>query len=403
MTESFPAIKGPVISYLKLRANWANIGNATSAYRTDIYMSSPGSTVGGQSQFSISNSLNNPDLRPENINTREVGIESAFWQNRVRLDVALYNKITRDQIMNIEVPSSSGYSYQLINAGRVDNRGAEVSLGIDVFKNPNGFNWTTTLNWSKDKSTVKELAAGLDTYTLGEEWSCFNFAMVGETWGTLVGSGLDRDKNGNPLVDENGFPMIQDNIKIGDVTPDWLAGWSNEFSYKDLSFGFLLDYRKGGDFFSVSQMFGAYTGIYDYTTADNMRENGAIFGKNICPDLNFVNEDGSTNTTVVDPEEAFFYFYDVKELSVIDGSFLKLREAHLTYNLPATLTRKIKWIDSAKVSIVGNNLAILWLAKNNYTRIDPESSLGSGNSSVGFESNACPPSRSIGVKLNVTF
>jgi outer membrane receptor protein involved in Fe transport len=366
-------------------------------------MSSPGSTVNGQSQFSISNSLNNPDLRPENINTREVGIESAFWQNRIRLDVALYNKITRDQIMNIEVPSSSGYSYQLINAGRVDNRGVEVSLGMDLFKNPNGFNWTTTLNWSKDKSTVKELAPGLDTYTLGEEWSCFNFAMVGETWGTLVGAGLYRDKNGNPVVDEYGFPLVEDNIKIGDVTPDWLAGWSNEFSYKDLSFGFLLDYRKGGDFFSVSQMFGAYTGIYDYTTFDNMRENGAVFGKNICPDLNFVNEDGTTNTTVVDPEEAFFYFYDVKELSVIDGSFLKLREAHLTYNLPASLTRKVKWIDSAKISLVGNNLAILWLAKNNYTRIDPESSLGSGNSSVGFESNACPPSRSFGIKLNVTF
>ena len=403
VTESFPSIKGPVISYLKLRANWANIGNATSAYRTDIYMSSPGSTVNGQSQFSISNSLNNPDLRPENINTREVGIESAFWQNRIRLDVALYNKITRDQIMNIEVPSPSGYSYQLINAGRVDNRGAEVSLGMDLFKNPNGFNWTTTLNWSKDKSTVKELAPGLDTYTLGEEWSCFNFAMVGETWGTLVGAGLYRDKNGNPVVDEYGFPLVEDNIKIGDVTPDWLAGWSNEFSYKDLSFGFLLDYRRGGDFFSVSQMFGAYTGIYDYTTFDNMRENGAVFGKNICPDLNFVNEDGTTNTTVVDPEEAFFYFYDVKELSVIDGSFLKLREAHLTYNLPASLTRKVKWIDSAKISLVGNNLAILWLAKNNYTRIDPESSLGSGNSSVGFESNACPPSRSFGIKLNVTF
>jgi hypothetical protein len=116
-----------------------------------------------------------------------------------------------------------------------------------------------------------------------------------------------------------------------------------------------------------------------------------------------VHEDGTPNSSVVDPEDAFYYFYSIKELAVIDGSFLKLREAHLTYTLPQSVTRKVKWIDSAKVSLVGNNLAILWLAKNNYTRIDPESSLGSGNSSVGYESNSCPPTRSIGVKLNITF
>ena len=403
VTETFPAIKGAALSYFKIRANWANIGNATSAYRTGIYYTSPGQAISGQSQFSLPTTLANPNLRPENINTKEIGIESAFWNNRIRLDAALYSKKTTDQIMQIEVPRSSGYSYEYINAGRVDNKGVEISLGVDIFKNDNGFNWTSTINWAKDKSTVVELADGLDTYTLGSSWSSYNYAMVGESWGTLVGRGLVYDDNGNAVVDEDGYPLSQSNQKIGDVTPDWLAGWNNEFSYKNLSFGFLLDFRKGGDFFSVSQMFGAYTGIYDYTIADNMRENGAIFGKNVCADRTFVYEDGTPNTSVIDPEDAFYYFYAIKELAVIDGSFLKLREAHLTYTLPQTITRKIKWIDSAKFSVVGNNLGILWLAKNNYTRIDPESSLGSGNSSVGYESNSCPPTRCIGVKLNITF
>ena len=403
ITESFPAIKGDAVSYLKVRANWANIGNATSAYRTGIYYTSPGSAINGQSQFSLPTTLANPNLRPENITTMEAGLESAFWQNRVRLDVAVYKKTTRDQIMTIEVPRSSGYSYELINAGRVDNKGIEVSLGVDVFKNPNGFNWTTSLNWSKDKSTVVELAEGLDTYTLGSSWSCYNYAMPGETWGTLVGKGLVYNDKGQAIVDKNGYPKSQANQKIGDVTPDWLAGWNNEFSYKNVSFGFLLDFRKGGDFFSVSQMFGAYTGIYDYTADGGIRENGVTFGKEICTDTEFVYEDGTPNTSVIDPEDAFYYFYAIKELAVIDGSFLKLREAHLSYTLPQSITKKVKWIDSAKVSVVGNNLAILWLAKNNITRIDPESSLGSGNSSVGYESNSCPPTRSIGVKLNITF
>lgn len=403
ITESFPSIKGPVLSYLKLRANWANTGNATSAYRTGLYYSSPGKSIKGQSQFNIPTELANPNLRPENINTTEVGIESAFWNNRVRLDVALYNKSTSDQIMRIEVPRSSGYSYEFLNAGCVVNKGAEVSLGVDIFKNSNGFNWTSTINWSKDKSTITELAEDLTTYTLGSNWSCYNYAMVGESWGTLVGRGLVRDKNGNVIVNSKGIPKSQANMKIGDVTPKWLAGWNNEFSYKDFSFGFLLDYRKGGDFFSVSQLFGSYTGIYDYTAANGIRETGAIFGQNIVTDKTFVKENGEPNDIVIDAEDAFAEFYSTKEFAVIDGSFLKLREAHITYTLPASITKKVKWIDSAKVSVVGSNLAILWLAKNNYSNIDPECSLGNGNSAVGYESNACPPTRSIGVKLNITF
>ena len=403
ITESFPAIKSDAFNYLKIRANWANIGNATSAYRTGLYYSSPGVAINGQSQYAVPTEMANANLRPENINTMEFGIESAFWQNRVRLDVAVYNKKTSDQIMRIEVPRSSGYSFAFLNAGRVDNRGAEVSLAVDIFKNPNGFNWTSSINWSKDKSEIKELAEGLNTYTLGNSWSTYNYAMVGESWGTLVGRGFVRDDNGNIIVDDYGFPKSKANQKIGDVTPKWLAGWSNEFSYKDFSFGFLLDYRCGGDFFSVSQMFGAYTGIYDYTAAGDIRENGAIFGKTIVTDKVFVKEDGTPNDIVVDAEDAFAEFYSNKELAVIDGSFLKLREAHITYTLPASITKKVKWIDSAKVSLVGNNLAILWLAKNNYTRLDPECSLGNGNDSVGYESNACPPTRSFGVKLNITF
>jgi hypothetical protein len=276
-------------------------------------------------------------------------------------------------------------------------------LGVDVFKNPEGFSWTSTLNWSKDKSTVMELADGLDTYTLGSSWSCYNYAMVGESWGTLVGTGFVYDEKGQAIVGEDGLPFFESNQKIGDVTPKWLAGWNNEFSFKNFSLGFLLDFRKGGDFFSVSQSFGANTGIFDYTAVGDIREKGGVFGKDFCTDKVFVNEDGTPNTTVVDPMDAFYLFYDIKELAVIDGSFLKLREAHLTYTLPKYITKKVGWIDSAKFSIVGNNLAILWLAKNNYTHIDPESSLGNGNSSVGYESNACPPTRSIGAKVNIIF
>jgi hypothetical protein len=191
--------------------------------------------------------------------------------------------------------------------------------------------------------------------------------------------------------------------KIGDVTPKWLAGWSNEFSYKNLSFGFLLDYRKGGDFFSVSQMFGAYTGIYDYTAAGDIREKGVVVGKDVLTDRVCVTEDGAENTKVISAQSWFGTYYSNKELAVCDGSYLKLRELHITYTIPQSWLKRANWIKGAKVSLIGNNVAILWLSSRNQTKIDPESASGADNASVGFESNSIPPTRSMGVKVNLTF
>jgi len=187
------------------------------------------------------------------------------------------------------------------------------------------------------------------------------------------------------------------------VTPKWLAGWNNEFSYKGFSLGFLFDFRMGGDFLSVSQMFGSYTGLYDYTAKGGIRENGMIAGVDFMSDRKFVKEDGTPNDIRVDPNDFFTQFYAIKELSVVDGSYLKLREAHFSYALPHRVIDRCKALKGAKFSLVGTNLAILWLAKNNYARIDPESTMGSGNTSVGYEANSCPPTRSIGFKVNLTF
>lgn len=404
ITESFPAIKGKALSFLKIRANYANIGNATEAYRTGLYAASAEKNIGGVSQFSKSSVLSNPNLKPENILTREIGINAAFLNNRLRFDIAGYFKTTSNQIMTVEVPASSGYSYEYINAGEVSNKGVEIQLEGDIFSSTKGFNWTSTVNFSLDRSKIISLAEGLDTYTLGSDWSCYNYAMVGKSWGTLVGTGLVYDGNGAIVVGEDGLPLCEDNKVIGNVTPDFLMGWENEFSYGPLSFGFLLDFKKGGDFFSVSQSFGAETGIYDYTASGGIRENGMVLGKDFMKGKNFVYEDGTPVTEAIDPYD-FFYnsFYDIKELCVIDGTFLKLREMHLTYTFPKKMMEKTKVLKDARISLFGNNLGILYLAKNNYSHIDPESTLGSGNSSVGFESNACPPTRSFGIKLSLTF
>jgi outer membrane cobalamin receptor len=120
------------MSYLKIRANLANIGNATSAYRTNYYMESVGTTINNAAQYWRGNTLRNPDLKPEAISTQEIGLEAAFWKNRIRLDLAYYHKETTDQIMTVQMPSSTGYYYKLINAGKVTNSGVEISLSADI-------------------------------------------------------------------------------------------------------------------------------------------------------------------------------------------------------------------------------------------------------------------------------
>ena len=410
ISETFPKLveNQAALSFLKVRGGWAKIGNATDPYRLNKYYSVVTAPFGENVLYYNPTTYPAQNLKPEMVKTWEAGIEANFLHNRIRLDAAYYQRVTTDQIMSAEISNATGYTSMFINAGKVSNKGIEISLTGDIIKNENGFNWTSTLNWSRDKSTIDELYTDpktgqkLEAYVIGESWSCINYAIPGKSWGTLVGTGYVYNEDGSILV-ENGVPVYEADKEIGDVTPDWLAGWSNEFSYKNWSFGFMLDYRKGGDVYSVSQAFGSQTGIYDYTAQGNIRETGVIAGKNFMTDKVFKNADGSINNTAVNAEDFFYNFYSICEMSVFDGSYLKLREAHITYKFPQSILKKTKFIRDAHVSLVGNNLALLWVHDSNLTHMDPESTTGSGNGSVGFESNAYPPSRSFGIKVGVTF
>ncbi|GHT38293.1 hypothetical protein FACS189435_4600 [Bacteroidia bacterium] len=165
----------------------------------------------------------------------------------------------------------------------------------------------------------------------------------------------------------------------------------------------MLDFRMGGDIYSLSQAFGGYTGIYDFTATGDIRENGVIAGKNVMTDKVFKTADGKVNDVAVNAEDFFSDFYSICQLAIVDGSYLKLREAYLTYTFPKTVLAKTKYISGAKVSLIGTNLALLWTHKSNLIGLDPESTMNADNGGVGFETNTFPPSRSIGLKLGLTF
>ncbi|WP_436416460.1 SusC/RagA family TonB-linked outer membrane protein [Petrimonas sp.] len=413
-------IQSDVFTYLKLRGGWAQVGSATGAYQIDPYFSAGANTIFGVTQYNQSTTFPPSSLEPEKVETSEVGLEASMLNGRLGLDLALYNKTTTNQILSVAVSKATGYNTMLINAGEFNNKGIELQLSGTPVKTAD-FEWNVTLNWAKDKSKIIDLYTDpvtnepLASYNIGSQWSTFVQARPGAPWGEIYGTGMLRRKSDNAIiVNAGGRPRTQSNMKLGNVTPDWLGGLRNEFIYKNFSLSFLLDMRKGGDIFSISNMFGAYSGLLEFTALDDHRENGIILGKNFMADQKFVKvtslnaediqkSEFADNDIVTSAQTFFESYYSNRELSVYDGSYLKLREVNFSYQLPSKLFNASGFIKGGTVSLVGTNLAILWLHSSNMSGIDPENTYTAGNDGVGLETTSYPPSRSIGVKLNFKF
>ncbi|MGL6037827.1 MAG: SusC/RagA family TonB-linked outer membrane protein, partial [Soonwooa sp.] len=216
-------------------------------------------------------------------------------------------------------------------------------------------------------------------------------ATEGEKWGTIRGSDYTYDANGNKIVDASGFYKLKGNQIIGNTTPDWIGGVRNSFSYKGISLSFLIDVRKGGDIFSTDMYYASSTGLYVDTAGGNYRS-----GKVVLPG---VTASGQVNTKEIDASVYGNLGYQKRPTSdyVYDGSFVKLREASISYALPKTLLQGT-FVNEAKISIVGRNL---WIIHKNLPYADPESTLGGGIRGYGYSIGSLPTTRDIGV--NVTF
>lgn len=419
-TETFK-INSTFLNYLKIRGGWAKIGSATGAYRTDPYFSAGTYTIYGVTQYNQTTEFPPTGLRPEQVVTRELGLETRLLNNHLTIDMSLYDKVTTDQILPVAISKATGYNTMLINAGEISNKGIEIQLRGNIFNKSDGFNWDITVNWSKDQSKIIDLYTDpvtnqpLASYNIGSQWSTYVQARPGEPWGVIVGNGMVRRESDNAIiVNSAGMPRLRSSMIIGNVNPDWLAGIRNDFSYKGLSFGFMIDLRKGGDIFSISHMFGTYSGLTEFTAAGEIRSNGLVLGKDFLKDEKFVkivnqNPDDiqksefAENDIVIGAQDFFESYYSNRELSVIDGSYVKLREAYLSYTLPPSLFSATNMIKSGSISLVGSNLAILLRHKSNISGLDPESTVTSDNNGVGLETTSFPPTRSMGIRLSFTF
>lgn len=398
LVEVDPAI----LSFAKIRGGWAQVGNSTDPYQLSFVYGS-NDPFGGVTQFFTTRTLPPIGLKPEKTTSIETGIDLRFFQNRFGIDFTYYNMITTDQILTVDISNASGYSSMLINAGEIENKGIELQLNGDIIQSNNGFNWNMTINWAKNNNTVNELYTNpitgdkVESYQISSSWNGVTIeARPGKPFGVIRANGFLRDANGNKVIGSNGLPIAADTpIEVGNITPKWTGGIMNTFSYKGLSLSVLIDGRYGGDIFSVSDWFGAYAGLTEETAANGIREHGLV--------VKGVKEDGTPNDIVVSADSYFGGYWGLEENSIIDATYIKLREVVLTYNLPKSLISKVGFVQSASISFVGRNLAILYTDPSNDLKIDPETGFGVTNTGLGLEQFQLPTARNLGFKLNLNF
>ncbi|WP_460941629.1 SusC/RagA family TonB-linked outer membrane protein [Spirosoma daeguense] len=394
LTDMFN-INSPTLSFAKVRAGVARVGNDTDPYNL-LQTYSYANAWGSLPSLAESNAILNADLKPELTDSYEIGAEVKLWHNRLGLDVTYYGKQSFNQILSVNVSNATGFSSKWLNAGRIENKGIEIQLTGSPIKT-SAFQWDVALNYARNQNKVVELADGLDTYTLGTVRGMTIEARKGQPYGTFFGQGFMRAPSGEIVYDNSGYPRIDPTRRIlGNFTPRWIGGFQNTFTYKNLSLSTLIDAKAGGDIFSQSINIGRYTGVLAETTLG--RETG-IVGQGVVNTGTAESPVYTPNTKNISSEEWHhkYYLLTNNEETIFDGSYVKLREVRMTYRLPGKVFPRLPFRDIT-ISAVGRNLALLY---SKIPHIDPETSFYNDGNLQGIENGQIPTTRSIG--FNVSF
>lgn len=417
LTDAFSSLQGSkVLSFLKVRAGYAQVGNDAPVYatQTDLYTQS---SIGdgqrgnilfpynGTNGFTISNVIGNPDLKPEQTEEIEFGVEAYFFNSRIHLEGTYYDRVTNDQIFQAPVAGSSGAVSRLVNAGSMQNEGVEFLLEVTPVKT-SFFQWDIGGTFTKNTSRVISLTEGVDNIRLGGFTNPGIYIVRNQGYGVIWGSQYARNDDGQVLIDSDpssgtyGLPLraAASLGVIGQTQPDWFAGirstfhFGNEKTGKFTLFG-LLDIRQGGDILNLDNF---YLNAYGTTkqTEDRTGENTFVYP-------NGVLADGSPNNIEVPYDENYWRinFGRAMEDLVEDGSFVRLREVTFGYSLPKSVLSRT-FMEELNITLTGRNL---YLNAPNFTGADPESSLYGSANGQGFYNFITPGTVGYNVALNVTF
>jgi TonB-linked SusC/RagA family outer membrane protein len=381
------------IDYAKVRASLAGVGSGTTnPYQTTFNYVSAGSTYAGGLQNP--RTLSNPDLKPLRTTTLEVGAETRMFNNRLGFDIALYTGNTKNQILSRTVDQSSGYNQAVINVGRVNNKGIEITLNGTPVRKANVFSWNVTATFSANKNTIEQLADSAVVLRNGPTGGGQIVARVGGSMGDMYGRGYLRSPDGQIVYDAStGFAKLADNlVYLGNTIPKWKASMGHDFRYKQFNLHLLFDAQVGGVSYSLSNYKLAEQGKTTLTLPG--RYNG-IIGKGVIQ-----NPDGSyrSNDVIATDIDGYYrshYGIDNAEGNTFSTNFLKFREARFDYSLSPRLVKRLG-LTRATVGVYGRDLYI-W---TKWPIFDPEFGTLSGTDIVqGFEVAQFPSTRTFGFNI----
>lgn len=390
-------LKSSTLNFWKIRGSWAKVGNDTRPYKLEKYYNASDF----QGSVEIPSIFPNPNLKPEMNTNIEAGMDFSFLRNRLSYNVTLYQNNTKNQIIDVPALIETGYSRRTINAGEVRNRGVEMTLNGTPIKNQN-FSWNVSANWSLNRNKILSLPNEFqgEPYTMASVGGVVFFnAVVGGSLGDMYGYKLARNEQGQVVYGSDGLTAKPTEVEyVGNAYAKWRAGLQNEFRYKNISISFSFDGQYKGMAYSQSHHKMSEQGKLTHTLVGRDNPNGTIVGDGVVQ-----NPDGSyspnSKPIALNTYYGDYYRRANVETNSFDTSFIKLRDARITYNFPKSLINDMKMTDLS-ISLFGKNL---WMWTK-FPLFDPEvATLDDATITPGIEIGQLPSARTVGIQLNAKF
>ena len=389
------ALKNDVVNHAKIRASYAEVGQAgdfrenfysVPTYGGGFYSLTPILyPINGSNGYTPYYKIYDPNLKPQNTRSYELGTDLSFFDNLVTLNYTFSRQNVKDQIFDVPLASSTGAGKLVTNGGKLHTNVHEITLSFNPIRTRD-INWDFGFNWTKMDNYVDELAPGVENISLGGYVTPQVRAAAGEKYPVIYGVGYKRDANGNRLVDENGLPIAGEAQVIGKVSPDFIMGFNTTLRLWDCTISAVLDWKQGG------QMYSRTSGLADYYGVSKRTENreGTII-------FDGYKEDGTKNDIGITGANAQQEYYsilnNIDESSIYDTSFIKLREVAVSYPV-----FKSNWMQ-VTLNVFARNV-LIWAQVPD---LDPEASQGNNNMSGAFEDYSMPQTASYGFGVNVKF
>lgn len=393
--------KQDVLSFLKIRGSYASVGNfgALDPYRIqqNYAIRDLGSTF-GNIFINDPAALNNPNLKPERSNEWEVGMDLRLYKNMFRINLAYYDRKSKDLLLAVPVSAGTGYTTAWQNIGALRNRGVELQFGATLV-DKKGYKVDLDFNWAKNKNTVIDIdGSPTGSLILGGQWDMTLEAVTGQPYGLIRGKGFERAPDGQ-IIYENGFPVVNpEKQNFGSIQPKWTGGAGLTVTLKGVTISTLFDMKWGGNVHSMTYSWGRYAG----TLAESLlgRETGIVGDgvKNIGTD----DEPVYVANDIVVPAKTYnqnVYGNNNTENGVFDASYIKWRRLYVGYTLPAKALKAVK-LQEVSFGVVGSNLLMVY---RRAPHIDPETGFSDDNAEQGQEFGQLPSTRSIGFNFNFKF